>query len=162
MQKDSDEGVGSSSPTRADTPRGIHENPHEVAALETPIWTVEAPGWSSPPAFAGTIVLAKYTRPLGNGVLCWDEVRIEELHLASHSALMILQGFAPPDLFPPDAVITCGEEKILGPFIYLRGEFAPYSPKVLKVVLACPRSIPDGVTREEVLGLLVEQVMGRP
>lgn len=85
------------------------------------------------------------------------------------AAVLQMQGMALQDFFPPDSYFLLnGDTEIpgaRGPFVFLRGTLSgPWEPplRIKNVFLAAVHAVPDGMTKEELLAFLLEDMRGWP
>lgn len=153
-------GRGADSDSTAGT-GGVHEDTHQV------VWEINAPGWSSPPAFSNFAEHRPGARsPVGaSGEVVFDVFLFPVLRLSHAAALLLLQGMSPQALFPLDAYLVQSQGSLhhtwhWGPFFYLRGTFTPtWVPVALRdAVLVCVKKVPKETSREDLLSALLSAV----
>jgi hypothetical protein len=153
MSPNEDEAGGRPSPTEPDPSRGVEQDPQGMTFI------VHAPSWIRPPA-RGLRVSTKEIRSPG---VRWDRWDIPELRLYPPASLLVLQGMSPQKLFDTaSALLRVGDGRLFaGPFLYLRGKYNPAdtTSRITDVILARVHEYNEGMKREDVLGLLVEEVL---
>ena len=95
------------------------------------------------------------------GVLRYHHVTFPVLVVQHVQAILLAQGMLLQDLFPPDAYFLSPHSSVLarGPFVLLAATYVPPvspPPRLENVVLAAPEIVPEGLTRDDVLALLLK------
>jgi len=153
MSPNENEVGGGSSSAEAGSSGGVEQDPQGMTVL------VHALGWIRSPA-RGLRVFRREVRSPG---VRWDRWDIHELRLDAPVSLLMVQGLSPQKLFDTvNALLEVGDGRFhAGPFLYLRGEYNPSDPipRIMNVVLARLHEYNPGMKKEDVLGLLVEEVL---
>lgn len=79
--------------------------------------------------------------------------------------MLVVQGMLLQDFFPPDVYFchASGQSVAQGPFFLLRGTLSlPHDPplRLMNMTLAKVESLPAGMSKEEMLGVLLSNVDG--
>ena len=153
MSPNENEADGGSSTAEAGSSGGVEQDPHGMTVL------VHAPGWIRSPARG----LRAFRQEVRSPGVRWDRWDISELRLNPPVSLLMLQGMSPQKLFDTaNALLEVGDGRFhAGPFLYLRGKYDPSDPipRIMDVVLARVHECNPGMKKEDVLGLLVEEVL---
>jgi hypothetical protein len=117
-------------------------------------------GWNGPIATTKELHMQYYSEPFH-----WTQIFIPELHLSHAAGLLLLQGMLIQDLFPLDSYFRARgvATSVVGPGLHLlikRGDFLPYkAPPVVKDMgIGHLDKVPDNLTRDELLNVLMKQV----
>ena len=157
-QNEGDERAGSPADTGAG---GVDQGPHQVTCEYIELC---GDGWQNRIGYARDYSVAS-ERTIPNEDVHYDLVVLPELWLEQAPALLIAQGRAIQDFFPPDVYFRLEQSKYIisrGPYFFLKGTLTkPHDPplRLKGVTLAHVRSAPPEMKMEKLRGLLLEQVL---
>ena len=165
MQKTYDEDCDSTATTEVDRRQRLDPDPYRVE--------LRAAGWSGAIAHAVSFTMSRPAERLGERLLLSKEglefvlVHIPDLVLSQAAAILVLQGMQLQALFQNayfvavSEVFAKGAEPPLlpGPLTLLRGNLSEpqdLPPRLKHVVLARISHVPEGMSQEKVLSILLE------
>ena len=97
--------------------------------------------------------------------LRYQHISIDEFVFDHAATILVVQGMVVQHFFTPDTCFKRGDLLLAeGPFIYLAGELSwPWDPpmRLKEVELAAIQDVPSGMTREEMLSALLQDIKVR-
>lgn len=124
-------------------------------------WKIQHDGWGSG---VGKAVFSSALEELRTrcGTVLWQRWATPKIELSRSAYLLVIQGMQLQELFGHGCWFENGVERVLGPFLYLKGNGSGiYSavPQLHDVVLSRLVQAPEELQPRELLGLLVARVL---
>lgn len=152
MQDGGDEGAGAAGTAEA---RRVEQSPFRIE--------LRGGGWADAIGRVENAWVSRSGLYTPKGV-SFTSIELDAFIFHQAAAVLQMQGMLLQDFFPPDGYFIDEQRNILarGPFVFLKGELSePWSPprRIKNVVLAAVYSVPEGMTREELLAVLFEELV---